>query len=107
VLQRWFQGYTPIQPALAVAARHFSGQPAGVRRRSIVIVTDDEGSTPEPNVLRDLWAADAVVLGVIVAKSGAYGPGSRRALCVPGDAQYRDRDRWRQSRYQRCRGRPA
>jgi VWFA-related protein len=70
VMARNFEGYTPILPALAEAARFLVRQPAGDRRRAILIVTDDEGTTPYPDALRELWRADAVVVGVIVVKPG-------------------------------------
>jgi VWFA-related protein len=68
VLQRSFGGYTRLQSALADAARQFLNLPRENRRRAIVIVTDDEGTSPDRNAVRALWDADAVLLGVIVGK---------------------------------------
>lgn len=68
VLQRSFGGYTRLQSALANAARQFPRQSTSYRRRAIVIVTDDEGTGPDPDALHALWEADAVVLGVIAGR---------------------------------------
>jgi hypothetical protein len=55
---------------LAGAARHLLGQPNANHRRTIIIVTDDKlfqsRSDVARDAIRDLWTADAVVLGVIV-----------------------------------------
>lgn len=52
------------------AAELFLHQPRAGRRRSIIVVTDDLATGTAPRVVRDtvrdLWTADAVVLGVIV-----------------------------------------
>jgi len=72
VLARPFRCCTPIQEALAEAARQFAGEPVGVRRRAVAIVTDDEGTRNYPGTLRKLWDADAVVLGVIVREKRRY-----------------------------------
>ena len=68
VLKNGFGGGTRIQDALADAAGQFLTQPPDSRRRTIVIVTDDDGTGEQPAALRALWKADAVVLGVIVRK---------------------------------------
>jgi VWFA-related protein len=54
---------------LAGAAQHFLGQPNG-RRRSIIIITDDRIFLGRSGAIRDLWKADAVVLGVIAHGAG-------------------------------------
>ncbi len=72
VLNRRFRCCTPIQEALANAAVQFAIQPIGVRRRAVVIVTDDEGTRDYPGTLRKLWEVDAVVLGVIVREKRRY-----------------------------------
>jgi VWFA-related protein len=52
------------------ATEQFLLQPRAGRRRSIIVVTDDLGTATAPRLVRDtvrdLWTADAVVLGVIV-----------------------------------------
>ncbi len=52
------------------AAEQFLHQPRAGRRRSIIVVTDDLGTATAPRLardtMRDLWTADAVVLGLIV-----------------------------------------
>ena len=70
VLSRRFRCCSPIQRALESAARVFRKQPASTRRRAIVIITDDEGTSRDPGAIRQLWEADAVVLGVIVRRAG-------------------------------------
>ncbi|HEY4360612.1 MAG TPA: VWA domain-containing protein [Bryobacteraceae bacterium] len=70
VLTRHFRCCSPIQGALESAARIFQKQPSSTRRRAIVILTDDEGTSRDPGALRQLWEADAVVLGVIVRGPG-------------------------------------
>jgi VWFA-related protein len=56
--------------SLASAAHHLQGQPDRNRKRAIIIVTDDKGSGMRAefvrDAIRDLWKADAVVLGVLV-----------------------------------------
>jgi VWFA-related protein len=56
--------------SLASAAQHLQSQPNGNRKRAIIIVTDDIGSDSRAefvrDAIRDLWRADAVVLGVLV-----------------------------------------
>lgn len=52
------------------AAKLFLHSPSGNRRRAIIAITDDQGagtgSGLVKNTVRDLWNADAVVLGVLV-----------------------------------------
>lgn len=63
-----------VHAGLEGAAQFFQLQPDKNRRRAIIVITDDKGTSVKPqvtrNTLRDLWKADAVVLGVIV-RSGA------------------------------------
>ncbi len=73
VLQRKNRCCSPIQSAVGAAARHFLkqhalNQPRSNRRRAIVVITDDQGTSVRPSALRDLQEADAVVLGVIVSR---------------------------------------
>jgi VWFA-related protein len=74
VLKLSFRCCTHIQSALADAAKHFSRQEANPVRRAVIVVTDDDGTKADPVALRELWNADAVVLGVIVSKPGMTGP---------------------------------
>jgi VWFA-related protein len=79
VLPRRFRCCSPIQGALETAARVFLKQPGSDRRRAIVVITDDEGTSRDQGAIRQLWEADAVVLGVIVrstAHSIRIGPPS-------------------------------
>ncbi len=71
VLQRKTHCCSPIQSAVGGAARQFLKQHSqnrqgSNRRRAIIVITDDEGTSVRPATLRDLQEADAVVLGVIV-----------------------------------------
>jgi len=71
VLQRKTHCCSPIQAALGAAARQFLKQHATDRqqpnrRRAIVVITDDQGTSARRPALRDLEEADAIVLGVIV-----------------------------------------
>jgi VWFA-related protein len=63
-------GFCPTMRGLDGAAQHFLGQPNANRRRTIIIITDDKlfqsSSDAVRGAVRDLWKADAVVLGVIV-----------------------------------------
>lgn len=67
-------GFCSIQKGLDSAARllskPLSKQQDNVRRRAIIVITDDKGVPTKSDVvrgtIRDLWRADAVVLGVIV-----------------------------------------
>ena len=70
VLARRFRCCSPIQGALETAARVFLKQPRSTRRRAIIVITDDEGTSRDPGAIRQLWEADAVVLGVIVRSPG-------------------------------------
>jgi len=79
VLQRKTHCCSPIQAAVGVAARQFLKQHSlnrqgSNRRRAIVVVTDDRGTSVRPSALRDLQEADAVVLGVIVSRGPRIGP---------------------------------
>jgi len=85
-------GFCPIVGGLGDAARHLLGQPNANHRRTIIIVTDDKlfqsRSDVARDAIRDLWRADAVVLGVIVHSGDhelviAPQPGSR--LCRKQD----------------------
>jgi hypothetical protein len=72
--------------AFSSVAQHFLNRPNGNRRRAIVVITDDKGTGVRPQIIRDavrdLWKADAVVLGVIVgteARDFGIGPPYRGA----------------------------
>ena len=65
-----FSGFCSIQGGLSGAAQLLLDSPGGNRRRAIVIVTDDKGVPVRSEIVRDtvrdLWKANAVVIGVIV-----------------------------------------
>jgi VWFA-related protein len=78
VRQRKTHCCSPIQAAVGAAARQFLKQHAlnregSNRRRAIVVITDDQGTSVRPSALRDLQEADAVVLGVIVSRGPRIG----------------------------------
>lgn len=82
VLQRKNRCCSPIQSALGAAARLFLKQHSANlslsqehsnRRRAIVVITDDQGTSVRPATLSDLQEADAVVLGVIVRRGPRIG----------------------------------
>lgn len=64
-----------VHAGLAGAVGLFRREPNARRRRAILIVTDDKGTSLKPAAVRktvdELWQADAVVFGVIV-HSGAF-----------------------------------
>jgi VWFA-related protein len=66
VLRRTFVPVSQIQPAAYDAARHFLRQPRSNRRRAVVFITDNIGTSREKRALPALWEADAVVGGVVV-----------------------------------------
>jgi VWFA-related protein len=72
VLRRKTRCCSPIQSAVGAAARQFFKQHAQdrqqPRRRAIVAITDDRGTSVKRSALRDLEEADAIVLGVIVRR---------------------------------------
>jgi len=84
VLQRKNHCCSPIQGATGAAARlflqqhalnrHALNQQPSNRRRAILVITDDQGTSVHPSALRDLQEADAVVLGVIVSRGPRLGP---------------------------------
>jgi VWFA-related protein len=79
VLQRKNHCCSPIQAAVGGAARqflkqHVRNQYQANRRRAIVVITDDQGTSVQPSALRDLQEADVVVLGVIVSRGPRVGP---------------------------------
>lgn len=79
VLQRKNRCCSPIQSAVGAAARQFLKQHSlnrqgSNRRRAIVVITDDQGTSVRPSALRDLQEADAIVLGVIVSRGRRIGP---------------------------------
>jgi len=73
ILQRKTRCCSPIQSAVGAAARQFFKQHAKDRqqpnrRRAIVVITDDRGTSAHRSAMRDLEEADAIVLGVIVRR---------------------------------------
>jgi len=73
VVQRKNPCCSPIQAGVGSAARQFLKQDARDRqqpnrRRAIVVITDDQGTSVPPSALHDLEEADANVLGVIVSR---------------------------------------
>ncbi len=79
VLARRNRCCSPIQSAVGTAARlflqqHAIGRQVSNRRRAIVVITDDQGTSVRPATLTDLQEADAVVLGVIVSARPRIGP---------------------------------
>jgi VWFA-related protein len=66
VLRRTFVANSQIQPAAHDAAGHFLRQPRSNRRRTVLIVTDNNGSSRDERALPALWEADAVLNGLIV-----------------------------------------
>jgi VWFA-related protein len=66
VLRRTFVPNSQIQPAARDAAQHFLRQPRSNRRRAVLMITDNKGSSRDERALPDLWEADAVLSGLIV-----------------------------------------
>jgi VWFA-related protein len=66
VVRRTFIPNSQLQPAARDAAQHFLRQPRSNRRRAVLIVTDNKGSSREERALPDLWEADVVLSGLIV-----------------------------------------
>jgi VWFA-related protein len=81
VLRRPQIANTQLQPAAADAARHFLKQPRSSRRRAVLIVTDNMGSSREERAARELWEADAVVSAVVVPGMEAM---RRQRMLFPG-----------------------
>ena len=76
VLKRKFVPSSQIQRGVDDAALHLSLQPAGNRRRAVLVITDNRGSSPENRALHDFWEADAVLSRLII-KAGiqvVFGP---------------------------------
>jgi VWFA-related protein len=67
-----------VRAGLEGAAQIFHRESSRDRRRAIVIITDDRGTSLKPEAVektvRDLWQTDAVVLGVVV-RTGAVAIG--------------------------------
>jgi VWFA-related protein len=66
VLKRPSVAFTRLQGAVLDAARHFLGQSRSNRRRAVLVVTDNMGSTRDEGAVQELWEADAVLSGVVV-----------------------------------------
>lgn len=66
VLKRPPVAFTRLQGAALDAARHFQRQPRSNRRRAVLVVTDNMGSTRDESAVQELWEADAVLSGVVV-----------------------------------------
>jgi VWFA-related protein len=81
VLRRPPVANTQLQPAAADAARHFLKQPRSNRRRAVLVVTDNMGSSRDEHASRDCWEADAVVSAVVVPGLAAM---RRQRMLFPG-----------------------
>lgn len=75
-----------VLSGIAGVAQYFLQKPNGNRRRAVLVITDDQGAGTAAalvrNTVRDLWNADAVVLGVLVHSGNsvlAIGPPHRGA----------------------------
>lgn len=68
VLGLRFGGGTLIQQAVDDAAQRFLHEPHSVRRRAVLIVTDNIGmrTRREEPIVRDFWEADALLSGLII-----------------------------------------
>jgi len=89
VLKRKFIPSSQIQRGVDDAALHLSLQPAGNRRRAVLVITDNRGSSPENRALRDFWEADTVLSGLIV-KAGiqvVFGPQMLGGFGITGIAE--------------------
>jgi len=64
-----FGGGTYILDGVDAAAKYFAGQSGSERRRAVLAFTDDEGYgfKSQKSVTRDLWEADAILSGLIIA----------------------------------------
>ncbi len=69
-----FGGGTYILDGVDEAAKYFLSQPQGERRRAVLAFTDDEGYgfKSQKSVTRDLWAADAILSGLIIGSSSVF-----------------------------------
>jgi Ca-activated chloride channel homolog len=81
VLKRPPVANSQLQPAAADTARHFLRQPRSNRRRAVLVVTDNMGSSREERAARVVWEADAVVSAVVVPGMAAM---RRRRMMFPG-----------------------
>jgi VWFA-related protein len=79
VLRRTLVPNSQIQPAARDAARHFLGQPRTNRRRAVLMITDNLGSSRDERALPTFWEADAVLNGLIVPGMAVR----RRVLFLP------------------------
>jgi VWFA-related protein len=72
VVGRRFGGGTFIQKAVDDAAKYFMRDQRTERRRAVLIITDNMGvrTRKEMSVVRDLWEADALLSGLIIAAPG-------------------------------------
>jgi Ca-activated chloride channel family protein len=66
VLTRPPVGFTRLQGAVLDAAQHFLRQARSSRRRAVLVVTDNMGSSRDEDAARMMWEADAVLSGVVV-----------------------------------------
>ena len=71
VLRRNFIPVSHIQRGVDDAALHFIRQPPSTRRRAVLTVTDNMGSSSESRAVRDMWEANAVASGVVF-RSAAF-----------------------------------
>lgn len=71
VLRLQFGGGTAIRYAINAAAERFGKEAYSGRRRAILVITDNAGMPAnEMAVVRNIWDADTVVSGLIVASTG-------------------------------------
>jgi len=66
VLRRTLVPNSQIQRAAHDAARHFLRQPRTNRRRAVLFITDNFGSSRDEGALPAFWEADTVLSGLIV-----------------------------------------
>jgi VWFA-related protein len=81
VLKQPFSGDTYIQEAIHRLAKSWSEEPAGARRRAILVVTDNEGdrTMDDDEVVERLWKAEVVACGLIVP-NGERRPRRKRGI---------------------------
>ena len=86
VLKQPFSGGTHIQEAIYKLAEAWGRDPAGQRRRAILVVTDNEGdrTMDDDDVIERAWRADAVICGLVVP-SGERRPRRKKGIDAIAD----------------------